>query len=449
MAPPRPRPAYILAAAIVIFLIAALLVAPSRAEVAEPDDRLNVLLVLTDDQTGDSMRAMTFLASKPFGKWVEFDNAFVSTPWCCPTRATILTGQYSYRSGVVSNDGRPLDDGRTLPVWLSDAGYRTGFIGKYLNLVKKAKGKEYVPPGWDFWRGMIDMRYTDFRLNENGTVVPYAGDDRENYLSDVLTAHAVNFIQEPSEEPWFLWTAYRAPHKPTVPAPRHRHAEVSLSSPPPSFNEADVSDKPLFIRRLPRLRAGNMKREVRREHRAMMSVDDGIQDIMSALDETGQLDRTVIVYMTDNGYSRGEHRWHHKKCAYEECVETPLLVRFPPGAKKESFGGLVSSVDIPRTILDIAGAGPGLPPDGESLLPLLSGPTGPWRKSILLNLRSGSGLPAWWAVRTRRWKLVEYDTGETELYDLRNDPHELQSIPANKLGGLRKELAEEIRELRR
>jgi N-acetylglucosamine-6-sulfatase len=409
--------------------------APAPEPTASPEadevpvqQRMNVLFVLSDDQTMYSQSAMKYLNSQPYGNWVRFDNAFLSTPLCCPTRATILTGQHSYRTGVVKNDGRPFDDSQSLATWLQDAGYRTGFVGKYFNLVRLDKGDTYVPPGWDRWSSMLTMAYTDFLLNQDGQIAQYSGPDQ--YLTDVLSDQAIGFIEQNGSQPWFLWLAYRAPHKPTTPAPRHADAKVQMGLELPSnFNEKDRGDKPQWVRRLPKVDRRKMLREYRQEYRTMLAVDEGLRGIMETLLQTGQLDRTVIIYMTDNGYARGQHSWHGKKCAYEECIRTPFLVRFP-GVQSRTEEGFVSSIDIAPTVMNIAGATAGLPQDGTSLVPLLKGAATDWRKDVLINLRYDGGVPAWWGIRNERWKLVELSTGERELYDLQADPYELHNLAA-------------------
>jgi N-acetylglucosamine-6-sulfatase len=411
-------------------------VACSKQEVersAAPDDRLNVVFLFTDDQTVWSWRKkMPFLSSRPHGQWTTFRDAFISTPLCCPSRATVLTGQYSRRTGVITNDGRPFDDSQTLAVWLKAAGYRNGFVGKYLNkvLTEEEKGTRYVPPGWDDWTAMLEKYgYFNYQMNDNGEIQTF-GERPRDYLTDVINRKALRFIKEQrAGVPFFLHVSYRSPHKPTIPAPRHArlysHLRPRLGE---SFNEANVRDKPRWVRRLKLQDRRHIRRMYRREARTILSVDESTRDIIQELRNQDLLDRTVIVFMTDNGYARGHHRHHSKQCVYEECIRTPLTIRYP-GARHRSLGHLVSNIDIVPTILDIAGAPATLEQDGKSLLPLIRGDAPSWRRALLFDYASGgSKVTPYWAVRTKRWKYAELSTGERELYRLSRDPSEMRNL---------------------
>lgn len=420
------RPRRSIAAAILILVAASC--SPASAPSALPTplgSRPNILLFFTDDQSMKSVVKMPFLNRRPDGHWVHFKNAFISTPLCCPSRATMLTGQYSFRTGVIGNDGRPLDDSSTLATWLSDEGYRTALVGKYLNYIAKDKGETYIPPGWDYWVSLVTYNYFNYTLNDNGKVVSH-GSDPDDYLTDVLTQKGLAFLRQPSTDPFFLWMSYRAPHKPTIPAPRHRNAlkdwEPRLE---PSFNEN--TGKPKWLQGLPKLDREEMKEKYRDEARTMLSVDESIRDVFSLLRSADKLDNTVVIFMTDNGYSRGQHRWRNKSCVYDECVRTPMLIRYPQAPSGgATFEQLVANDDMAPTILELAGAEAGLPGDGYSIVSFLDGSAPDrWRSGLLLNLRlEGNRVPPYWAIRTQRWKYVELSTGERELYHLSEDPYE-------------------------
>ena len=430
----HPRPRRIAAAVLgLIFVAGACSGAPEPPkQVLEPEpERPNIVFLLTDDQTLRSLKKMPYLSKRPGGRWVTFKNGFVSTPLCCPSRASIMTGRYSHHTDVVRNDGRPFDNDETIAVWLDDAGYRTGFVGKYLNTIHKVRGEEWIAPGWDDWVDLIlDRRQKDFynyRLNVNGRLVDKGGKPRD-YQTDVFTRKAVRFIRSGNEDPFFLWVPYRSPHKPATPAPRHKMALRGLQPRlAKSFNEKNVRDKPRWVRRLPDERARKMRREAAREIGALLSVDDSVKEIIGALKEEREFGSTVIIFLSDNGYSRGDHRWSGKVCPYEGCIRVPFLIRYP-GATQRNVFRFASNVDVATTIADLAGAEPTLPQDGRSLVPLLEGRHPRWRNDLLIVWRDRTHtIPAYWGLRTPRWKYVRYRNGEEELYNLKKDPAELMN----------------------
>lgn len=386
----------------------------------------NVVLIMTDDQNVDSLPVMRNLMSYPEGSWVNFTNAFANNSICCPARATILTGQYSHVTGVTDNEsGQNLNDTNTLPIWLNNAGYQTTLIGKYLNNFPWNRGTEYVPPGWDMFQ----------EASKGGT--------------DRYTKMAVDFINNASS-PFFLYLAYRAPHLPARPLRRYATADVYLPAEPPNFNEADVSDKPRWVRKLAPLSQSTIefwRAERIASQRALLGVDDGVQQIIDALKAKGQLDNTMIIFMSDNGFSWGSHRYVRKQCAYEECSKFPLLIRYPGLASNRHETRLVSNVDIAATIADYAEVTPALPQNGKSLIPLITNVAIDWNEEILLE-RNGSGPFSFYAIRVPGWKYVEYVRGDIELYDLNGDPYELENL-ANQPEYLAKqnELAERLHAL--
>lgn len=429
--------------------------APAAAVPARP----NVILYLSDDQTWHSMHpeVMPYLHSEPYGSWVTFDEFVYSTPSCCPSRATMMTGAYSYQVGVKGNSLARFEDAETLPVWLERSGYRTALIGKYLN-DPQGKLLRYRPPGWSEWQAVAGVTtasrqtendYYDYVLNDNGTLVEF-GSAPEDYQVDVLTDRAVEFIEStPGDQPFYLQISPRNPHGPIEPAPRHADLPVPAVSLPVNFNEADVRDKPAWVRALGMVGEMGARRDFENEMRAMRSVDESLERIVEAVAARGQLDDTVIIYTTDNGYSRGSHRYVRKVCPYEECITGPLMVRFP-GAAVSRVTDLVSNIDLAPTIGQLAGVTAAIPQDGTSLLPLLEGTATGWRSDALLNWRANWTLiPAYWGVRTHDWKYVEYSTGERELYDLVNDPYEMENLvrdPAYAVEG--RDLRARLRELR-
>ncbi|HEX5951394.1 MAG TPA: sulfatase [Actinomycetota bacterium] len=403
--------------------------------------RPNIVVVLTDDQTWDSIprsvAVMPYLqgrAMDPRDHWVVFPNAFVNTPLCCPSRATMLTGRFAHRTGVRNNrEGPLLDEAETLAAWLDAAGYHTGLVGKYLNVYPFDRGP-YVPDGWDRWWGRVqgtpETLYGGFTLIEDGEPVLYGADD---HSTDVYAGKALAFLRDaPDDEPFFLWFAPNAPHPPAVPAPRHagRYADLEIEA-PPSVGEEDVADKPAWVRALPALGdadAAALLEERRASFEALVGVDEAVRAIVEELEARDELDETLIVYVSDNGLSLGEHRWVGKLCPYEECIRVPFLVRLP-GVEHRIEPELVSAADLAPTIVDLAGIAPEDAFDGASLLPLLRHRSRADRTNQVFAEWVGDGrVPGWWALRRPGWVYIELETGERELYDLRRDPFQLDNL---------------------
>ena len=433
--------------------------------------RPNLVVVLTDDQTLESLRVMPQTRRLVGEAGTTFANAFVSFPLCCPSRATLLTGQYAHNHGVRGNNPPrggvgALDQTNTLPVWLHAAGYYTAHVGKYLNGYGKVTGHD-VPPGWSRWRALVDpstYKMFDYLLSVDGALVSY-GSAAADYQTDVLAAEAEEVIRDRSGRgPFFLSVAPVAPHlegsdvggKGVPPRPAPRHAGRFAAEPLPakaSFDEADVSDKPASVRRLPRLTPG-AKAAVERTYRAqlasLLAVDEMVARLVHALEETGELDRTLLVFTSDNGFFHGEHRIRDGKfLPYEEAIRVPLLIRgggFPAG---KTATQLVANVDLVPTLLAAAGVKPGRTLDGIQLLPLARDARAGRQRSLLLEALDGNRA-TYTGVRTERWVWVEYDDGARELYDLQQDPLQLRSRhDDNALRDLRGQLGATLARLRR
>lgn len=386
----------------------------------------NVVIVITDDQNVDSLPVMRKLMSHPGGSWVRFTNAFVNNSICCPARASLLTGQYSHVTGVLNNEGgNSLDDRNTLPVWLDQAGYRTGLIGKYLNGFPWSRGTGYVPPGWDY-----------FKSAGAGNV-------------DARTKLAVNFVGS-STSPFFLYLAYNDPHWPARPVARYASTNVFVPPDTPNFNEADVSDKPAWIRSLRPLSQSTIDtwhKERVASQRALLAVDDGIQQIVDALAAAGKLDNTLLLFLSDHGFSWGSHRWIKKDCVYEECVRIPLFVRYPGSGTNREEPRLVSNVDVASTIAEYVGVTPGLRQNGRSFLPLLANTPTNWSEEVFLE--SHVGKKTFDGIRVPGWLYAEYKNGDVELYDLVEDPYQLRNQANNpQHQPVRADLAQRMRALK-
>lgn len=485
----------------------------SLASAAPP----NVVVIMADDLDAASIDVMVDNGLMPnlkrhlISKGTQFANSFVTTSWCCPSRATLLTGQYSHNHGVLTNS-RPLGgvarfhDASTLATWLRDGGYRTGLVGKYMNNYGRdsdpttpVDNPEYIPPGWDDWQAVLDggvagamvFQMYDYTLNDNGRLIAF-GDASSDYQTDVLSRRAQQFISESEQaddsQPFFLVVAPVAPHLerpgPTIPecanpkwngtirpAPRHigtLPASIALPR-PPGFNETNMRDKPAFLRTVPRLNAadiGCLTRQYRDHLESLRAVDDLIGSIVSKLTTHGELGNSVLIFTSDNGFLYGEHRLADKVLGYEPAIRVPLFIRAPGFAGARTVTPCALNNDLAPTIAAFASVGPELAVDGRSLIPILKNPaTSSWRKRFLVEYIGGPNespqvgpRQPFTAVRTtsldpltpnRYYVEWDDDTGSRELYNLVADPYQLRSEHANPtLSGVRAALADRLEHLK-
>jgi N-acetylglucosamine-6-sulfatase len=438
---------------LVLVLLVVLAVPAAAAAAAKP----NVLVVMTDDQRLDDLRVMpkTQRLLGALGGGTTFRRSYVSYPLCCPSRATFLTGQYSHNHGITWNfwpfggyrAWQKRGERDALPVWLQRAGYTTGLIGKYLNEYGE-QDPTHVPPGWDEWQGSVDpstYQYYGFTLNVNGRLVTYSKRP-EHYMTDVYARRAATFVREQrgQRKPWFLWVTPNAPHTatntgraegtPAEPAPRHatRFANEPLPT-PPSFDEEDLFDKPAVLSRFPRVDATRMTAHHRGRLGSLLAVDDMVERLVKTLRDTGQLDNTVIIFTSDNGWLLGEHRVAGQKYfGFEEAIRVPLLIRGPEFDTGKANDGLALNVDLAATILRTAGALKGRSLDGLPLQRVAAAPKAFLDRDLIIETGPNSVyLPYYTGLHTRRYRLEEVTTGETELYDLQRDPYELTSLHAD------------------
>jgi N-acetylglucosamine-6-sulfatase len=369
----------------------------------------NIVVVITDDQplTGFSRRTMPATHSLLAEGGTVFTDAIVATPLCCPSRVNFLTGQYTHNHGAW-NSFRTFEHPRQqLATWLGREGYRTAMVGKYLNHYEIVANPGTRPAsGWDQWRMLMEpLSYYDYDVSVNGERV-HRGNSKADYATTYLNREAVDLVKQwaPKKPPFFLWYAPHAPHDEkgrsrgpcagrAVPAPGDgdlfRRAQLPR---PPSFNEAKITDKPRFIRRLPRLERDDVE-ELTRLYRcrraSLREVDRGVDDIVSALRRSDELNRSIIVFTSDNGLFQGEHRLRDgKRLPYAEAVEVPLVARIPAavagGPTTSKVQQPVSNIDLAPTLLELAGAEPCSGPanctimDGRSMVPLIRGDTGSW-----------------------------------------------------------------------
>jgi arylsulfatase A-like enzyme len=433
--------------------------------------RPNIVIIQTDDQTVDSMRFMSSTRELLGERGATFRNSYVNWPVCCPSRATLLTGQYSHNHGVLGNSPpeggfQAFDNDHTTALWLKARGYRTAHVGKFLNGYGNGEGADPVPPGWDEWhttdgRGQAVYEYP---LNENGTLVEY-GSEVEDFKQDVFTDRAVELIDEyvGAGAPLYLQVDYTAPHSggpqplPQPPAdcqnsarPAARHATAFDSEPlpqDPSFNEADVSDKPPAIQDLPVLdedAIANLTRRYRCRIESLLSVDEGVAEIVAALRARRALRNTYVIFTSDNGFFTGEHRVANGKTrVYEPSSRVPLILRGPGIPEGVGVRDLTINADLAATVVELSGASPTLAIDGRSLVPAATHPWLERGRELLIDTNQYE------AVHTRRYVWVEYDTGEFELYDLREDPFQLESVhDAPAYAGVRQRLVTRLAALR-
>ncbi|MQA72880.1 MAG: sulfatase-like hydrolase/transferase [Solirubrobacterales bacterium] len=456
------------------------------------DAQPNVILVLTDDQdlAAYNRRTMPDTVRLLADRGTTFSRYVDATPLCCPARAALVTGQYGHNNGVLNNiPGYETlrDKDNIVSTWLDRAGYETAYIGKYMNGYERVVGDNKTPgPGWDRWFGMVGKHsFYDFKLAVGGERRKrhYEG----QYLTDVLNRLAAEQVSDLSraDDPFYLQFSQLAPHvengdsggpcgTDAVPAKRDLHRFQNATLPNmPAVRETDVSDKPSFIRSLPRIGAHKLK-VIRARYicrlQSLRAVDRGMKMIVDALREAGELDDTVIIYTSDNGTFQGQHGLPGGKgLPYEEAARLPLVMRVPPafrggGRAVARSDAPVASIDVVPTIVDWAGAetcpesGDCRVMDGRSLVPVLEGrrdAIGSDRPILTEfdvgkdEIQPGRGIAcAYRGVYAGRWLYVNHssvpdprtgrcmDADESELYDLVRDPFELENA-ASPSGGAR------------
>ncbi len=421
----------------------------SRAQAVSPP---NVILVLTDDMRWDEAGVPTALNETfPQGylpvikgrlatNGFYAKNAFVVNSLCCPSRASILTGNYSHTTGVWNNVNQlgkggwlafKPKEGSTLATWFDAAGYQTALVGKYLNGYNSLT---YVPKGWDRWVAFVTktIGYYNYTLNLDGHSTKSYGSAAADYSTDVLGTYASDFIRSADPaSPFFLYFTPYGPHGPYTPAPRDAGTLTGYNpAMPPNVAEADVSDKPAFIRKRAATGTG-WKGSKRRQMEMMMSIDDAIGGMLQALSDTGRLNNTIILFTSDNGLSGGSHRWTTKKVGWDESIRVPMIAWGPGIDPGTSSNQLVLNIDIADTLSDLTGV-PVPATDGASFASLLSSGTSPIHSIFAIErLVDPTDPPSYCGVRTDRYKYIRYSTGEEELYDLQSDPWEMNSLHAD------------------
>ncbi len=421
----------------------------SKAEAQTPQP--NIVFILVDDMRKDDLKYMPKTQNLLTNEGKYFANAFVSNPICCPSRATIMRGQYAHNSGIWTNTNSSIggwqayaakgyeDDGvntnNNVATTLKSAGYRTALIGKYINQYEGTS----KPPGWDIWFATLHptiSNYFDYDINNNGAVQHF-GTNETAYKTDVIRRQTKSFIENNATQPFFAYVTPVAPHLPATPAPRHAHTFDGEKAPRlPSFNEKDVSDKPSWIRSMSTLTATQIANiDTRHEKRveSLQAVDGVVEGVINSLNAAGVMNNTYIFFTSDNGWFHGEHRIPQEKYRpYEEDIRVPLIVRGPGVAAKTTTDRLVLNTDYFPTFTDLAGVQTPSYVDGRSLKPVLDGSATTWRDAILIEgPQYNNSVPPYRGIRTldanTQQKYVEYKrSSERELYYLGVvDPNEL------------------------
>jgi N-acetylglucosamine-6-sulfatase len=464
---------------IAVVLLAAALTACQRAQPEPAPPRPpNVVVVLVDDLRWDDIG----VAGHPFvqtpaidrlaREGTRFTNAFATTPLCSPSRAAILTGQYVHTNGIIDNTAR---DGashklETFAIPLERAGYQTGFFGKW-----HMGNDDTRRPGWTHWVAMKGQgEAVDPHLNVDGERLTVKG-----YVTDVLTDYTVRFIERAKDRPFLVFLAHKALHPNVaqrddgsvaqlegqragfVAADRHRGRYADRPVPRRPNAMVAPSAKPALQRPLPGLpplspTTGTPDADVRDRLEMLLGVDESLARIEQTLRDAGVLDDTVVIFTSDHGYFYGEHGLNEeRRLAYEETARIPLIVRYPPVARAGAVEPrLTQIIDLAPTLLELTATQDTVTRQGRSLTPLLRGEESPWRSSVLIEYYSDTVFPrivtmGYQAVRTERHKYIDYLelSGMDELYDLQNDPHELNNLIDSEPG--RQLLPELQRELTR
>jgi len=429
--------------------------------------RPNIILIVADDLDNRSVAYMPNLKTLIAEQGTTFSNYFNNVPLCCPSRAAILRGQFAHNTQIQTNqmpDGgferfRDLGhENSTVATWLQAAGYRTALFGKYLNGYPANRQQTYVPKGWDEWYGTMDGHFYNYAINENGKIVSY-GNRPEDYETDVLARHATDFIKRNKATPFFIYLAPFAPHSPHTPAPRHQNAFPGIVAPRlPSFNESIVNDKPRWVQNLPLLTNNDIATidlNYRERLQSLQAEDDMIKSLIDTLAAIQELDDTYIFFTSDNGFHLGEHRIANgKNTAYDEAAHLPLIVRGPGVPRGKTVEHFVQNLDYAPTFAEWAGVRAPSFVDGRSFTALLKDnppPVNTWRQGALIEhwgKETNDRTPTLQALRTADYLYVEYQTGERELYDVRNDPYQLRSLHATADPALIGQLAKQLDVLR-
>jgi N-acetylglucosamine-6-sulfatase len=408
-----------------------------KASFAQTQRRPNIVFVLTDDQSPGTESAMPALNNNVTSEGVQFTNMISTSPLCCPSRATILRGQYPQNTRIYGNSlprggwqkfRERGEHTSTVATWLNDAGYRTGLFGKYMNGYTDPD----IPPGWDRWYAWNGPRQGWHALNDQGVQKPLEPQEADSQSSEAALRFLGNHVGRSA--PVFAFVNFGAAHEPYYYDQADADTLEGLGVPRgPSFNEADVSDKPPQISALPALSESDVARidqNYANGLRSLMRVDRFVGRASDMLRSKGEMDNTYFVFYTDNGSHFGQHRLPEGKLEpYEEDINFPLIVRGPGIPRGVSSGKLVGNHDIAPTLAQIGGARVPAFVDGRSFLPIMQDPSVAWPRTAILSERATNTDPTktWQMLRMRGKVYTRFDSGEKEYYDLRTDPYQLHN----------------------
>ena len=391
---------------------------------------------MLDDISSGFMDAMPSVRRLIINQGVRYDSGVIPTSLCCPSRASTLTGRYAHSTGVygVRANGyggwtkfNQTSESSTLATQLRSAGYQTALVGKYLNRFYKSPDG-FVPPGWDDFIGFRKTNYYNWSVG--GTVNESFGEAPQDYSTDVLTDYAVDIVNSADpDRPLFLYYSPYSAHSPYVPAERH----IDTWHPEPlygGFNEADVSDKPRFVRDNPLVDEAELVLTQQRQHETLMSADEGFQRIYNALGS--RVSNTLFVLMSDNGLMLGDHRFIGKDLPYQHSTGVPMAIRWDGHVDPGVSSRVTNNVDLTATIAEVAGVN--WVTEGRSVLSRGRAGTVLEQTSSLNSLGRSEGQvpgkrhPAYCGWRTRKYLFVEWDQGNgREFYDYTTDPDELDN----------------------
>jgi arylsulfatase A-like enzyme len=411
---------------------------PALAPAAAAPSLPNILLVITDDQPKGTMDAMPTLQDSVARRGMTFTNGIIPTSLCCPSRASLLTGNHSHTTGVYTIERKyggwktfhANAESDTIATRLDTAGYNTGLFGKYLNgYSRDGWSQGIVPPGWDTFRAMLpddggDGTYYEYRITG---LDPYYGSGDADYSTDVFGQLAVDHIKStPADVPWFVYYAPYAPHAPFTPARRHDGTwPMEPAQAIGALNERDVSDKPRWIRNNPLVDARQERRKLTDQHETLKAVDENLAAMLRASD----MSNTLVIFLSDNGLMLGSHRVIGKNVPHARSSEVPMYVRWdgmvPTGARNSR---ITPQIDLTALMADAAGVT--WPMDGHN--PMTTGRHGTVVEQTSNRFSLDAPLddrhPAYCGWRTKRYLYVEYDAGKgREFYDYKRDPHELRN----------------------
>jgi len=424
---------------------------PAQLKVIAGQQKMNVIFILTDDHRYDFMG---FTGKLPWQKTPALDklaaggayfkNAFVTTALCSPSRASILTGQYSHVHTIIDNSSEEADGLVYFPQYLQKNDYQTSFFGKW----HMGNEDDRPRPGFDHWESFRGQGvYYNPTLNIDGEQVSYKD---SAYITDLLTDHAVGWLnQRDKTKPFFLYLSHKAVHAPFMPAKRHAGMYKNKKYTLPSTYWQTLSDDykdlkwPEWVKKQRHSWHGvdyayhsrsNIEEMVQTYAETLMGVDESVQTVMDYLKANGLENNTMIIYMGDNGFSWGEHGLIDKRHFYEESVKVPFLV-YAPGLFKggQTINKMVQNIDIAPTVLQLAGLQKPTYMPGKSIVPLLKGNATEWRDKIFYEYfweYDFPMTPTVFGVRTDKYKYIRYSGiwDQNELYDLENDPNEITNL---------------------